>query len=193
MIDLNNLTQKLVQNISAVNDAKISKATEDTLKEVKENVVAEAVKESLSIDNIESLTTDEEIENKLKTYVKTSDIFQNGYFYTKYLHNDGSHALIWNESDGGGSQYYNKTANTMSYVGTNDGGTGINDVNVQIYSIDNTSKIGSRLNTNTNGIYYIKGGAGQGNPADREIAVKADINTLINRIETLEAWIQQHS
>lgn len=193
MINLNNLTQKLVQNISTVNDAKISKATEDTLKEVKENVVAEAVKESLSIDNIESLTTDEEIENKLKAYVKTSDIFRNGYFYTEYLHNDGSHALIWNESDGGGSQYYNKTANLISYVGTNDGGTGADDITVQIYSVDNTSKVGSRLNTNPNGIYYIKGGPGQGNPADREVAVKADVNALISRIEALETWIQQHS
>ena len=193
MFDLNNLTKQLVQNIGAVNDAKISKATEDTLKEVKDTVVAEAVKESLAIDNIESLATDEEINTKLADYVKTSDIFKNGYFYTKYSHSNGSHALIWNESDGGGSQYFNKAANLVSYVGTNDGGTGSNDISVQIYSVDNTTKVGSRLNTNPYGIYYVKGGPGQGNPSDREVAVKADIDALINRIEALESWIQQHS
>lgn len=101
-----------------------------------------------------------------------------GYFQTKYLHQDGSQAMLWNESDGGGSQYFNKAANVRSYVGTNDGGATQNDIDVQIYSIDDTTKVGTRLNTNPTGLYYVKGAKGQGNPVGREVAVKDDVDAV---------------
>lgn len=109
---------------------------------------------------------------------------ENGYFTTKYKHNNNSYALLFNESDGGGSQYFNSLANTISYVGTNNGGTSSSDINVQLYSLDNDTKSGTRLNVNTQGIFYVKGAKGQGNPEGRELAVKADITSLSSTIET---------
>ena len=108
-----------------------------------------------------------------------------GYLYSKHINPDGSFALIWNEPDGGGSQYFNKTSNIKSYVGTNDAnGTGENDITVQIYSVDDTTKTGTRFNFNANGAYYVKGEKGQGNPTDREVAVKGDIATVQTELDT---------
>ena len=127
-----------------------------------------------------------------------------GYFYTKKLAGDGSYALLWNEPDGGGSQYYNKTQDLISYVGTNDGGE--NDICVQIYSksysganysetydsdtgITETSGLqkneGVRININPHGAYYTKGivTTANGGSPENEIATKKDVqavNTALN-------------
>lgn len=104
--------------------------------------------------------------------------FDQGYFQTKYSHNSGSYAQLWNESDGGGSLVLDKTANVKSYVGTNleeGNGDKASAVNVQLYSIDDTTKTGVRVNVNTEKAYYVKGAKGQGNPEGREIAVQDDI------------------
>ena len=95
-----------------------------------------------------------------------------GYFQTKYTSANGSYALMFNESDGGGSQYFNSTDNIISYVGVNDGGA--NDVCVQIYSKDKATNIGSRLNVNPNGMFYAVSGSAS-TAAERELAVKEDI------------------
>ena len=95
-----------------------------------------------------------------------------GYFKTRYTNADGSYAQIWNESDGGGSLYENKTANIKSFVGVNaDGADGIC---VQIYSKNVSSNVGSRLNVNPNGIFYGVGSSAS-TDAGTELAVKNDI------------------
>ncbi|MGN1091427.1 MAG: beta strand repeat-containing protein [Alphaproteobacteria bacterium] len=68
---------------------------------------------------------------------------------------DGSVAKIWNEASGGGAQYTNATAGTVSFVGVNNGDNGID---VQIYAKDSSTNVGTRLNVNTDGIYYTTGG-----------------------------------
>lgn len=111
----------------------------------------------------------------------------NGYFQTKYNHANGSYAMLWNESDGGGSLYFNKTSNIKSYVGTNDAtGTEQDDITVQIYAVDDTTKTGTRVNFNANGAYYVKGEKGQGNPETREIAVKEDVAEVQSDLEALD-------
>ena len=95
-----------------------------------------------------------------------------GYFQTKYTNDNGSYAQIWNEFDGGGSQYFNAIDNIMSYVGVNDGGK--NDICVQIYSKDKETNVGSRLNVNPNGMFYAVGSTAS-IESGRELAVKDDI------------------
>lgn len=192
MVDLQALAQGLAAKISQSQDNKIAAANVATINKVKTEVVADAVKENLNVQSMDALTTDDELADALKSYVKTSDIFKNGYFYTKKDNNDGSYALLWNESDGGGSQYYNKTADMLSYVGVNDGNA--DGIAVQIYSKykdgtgENTVKnSGVRINVNPNGAYYTKGTntTATGGSADNEIAVKGDIEILKQLISDL--------
>lgn len=192
MVDLQELAQGLATKISQSQDNKIAAANVETINKVKTEVVADAVKESLHIENISGLTTDEELESTLKSYVKTSDIFKDGYFYTKKDNSDGSYALIWNENDGGGSQYYNKTADMISYVGVNDGNS--DGIAVQIYSkyrdgtnADTVKNSGVRINVNPKGAYYTKGTdtSATGGSVNNEIAVKGDIETLQRLISDL--------
>lgn len=192
MVDLQALAQGLAAKISQSQDNKIAAANVATINKVKTEVVADAVKENLNVQSMNALTTDDELADALKSYVKTSDIFKNGYFYTKKDNNDGSYALLWNESDGGGSQYYNKTADMLSYVGVNDGNA--DGIAVQIYSKykdgtgENTVRnSGVRINVNPNGAYYTKGTdtTATGGSADNEIAVKGDIEILKQLISDL--------
>ena len=80
-------------------------------------------------------------------------------------------AMIFNESDGGGAMFTHKTTDNVvdgkSYVGVHDGSSNL-DIGAQIYVLDGSDN-GVRLNANLNGIYYVKGAAGQGNPAKAEI------------------------
>jgi len=111
-----------------------------------------------------------------------------GYFKTTYTQssgsNAGSYALLFNESDGGGSQYYNKNANILSYVGTNDGGNEAGAICVQIYSKDKTSNVGSRFNVNPTGMYYTTGKTNGSFTEADEIAVKGDIDSAKTEINT---------
>lgn len=113
----------------------------------------------------------------LTKYVLQSDIFTNGTFNTKYTGNDGSYATLFNESDGGGSQYFNKGADVLSYVGTNDGDEKATAIDVQIYSKVKTSNSGVRINVNPQKAYYTKGAntTANGGSEDNEIAVLADV------------------
>lgn len=99
----------------------------------------------------------------------------NGYFQTKYQHADGSYAQMWNESDGGGSQYFNKSSNILSYVGVNDGSFG--GIYSQIYAVDKNSKTGVRINITPSGAFYNVGGAIDLDPS-KEIATKGDITEV---------------
>ena len=122
--------------------------------------------------------------------IPLTDIFNTENYYTKTETNNkfvvgkitnqnGSYALIFNESDGGGSQYFNSTANVISYVGTNDGDA--NGICVQIYSKNKATNEGTRINVNPNGAYY---GVGASTPLDpyNEIAVKGNISDLNTQI-----------
>lgn len=95
-----------------------------------------------------------------------------GYFQTKYTNADGSYAMIWNESDGGGSLYENKTDGIKTYVGVN--ADGRNGICAQIYSKDVSTNTGSRLNINPNGMFYGVGNSAS-TEAGKELAVKGDI------------------
>lgn len=118
-----------------------------------------------------------DIFNPENYYTKTET--NNKFVVGKITNQNGSYALIFNESDGGGSQYFNSTANVISYVGTNDGDA--NGICVQIYSKDKTTNEGTRINVNPNGAYY---GVGASTPLDpyNEIAVKGNISDLNTQI-----------
>lgn len=195
MANLEQLARNLATKISQSNDSKIEAAKTATINQVKTEVVETAIKENLNVSNMDALATDEEVENILKGYVKTSDIFKNGYFYSKKDTDNGSYALIFNESDGGGSQYLNSSKDILSYVGTNDGDE--NGVCVQIYSkfkgetSNNIPNKGVRINVNPNGAFYTKGTntSATGGSATNEIAVKGDVETLQSRIIVLESLV----
>ena len=135
------------------------------------------------------LTADRETADRnIISKIWSNNTMNGGHFYTKLNNNQGGYALIFNEEDGGGSQVFDKTDNVKSYVGANlEEGTGADAtaVNVQIYSLDDTSKAGTRLNVNTQGIYYVKGEKGQGNPVQREVAVKDDVDTVQGNVDIL--------
>lgn len=191
MVDLNLLAKNVANSIAQSQDTKITAASTATINKVKNEVVSDAIKENLGVTDMSGLATDEEITATLQGYVKTTDIFQNGYFYTKKDNANGSFALIWNEYDGGGSQYYNKTADMISYVGTNDGNS--DGIAVQIYSKyrdglnGNVKNSGVRINVNPNGAYYTKGTdtSATGGSVNNEIAVKGDIRALEQLISAL--------
>ena len=163
-----------------------------------ESSVSEVVKESLELSDITDLATDSEIDTKLQNYVEKTNILRNNMLYNKYTNNNGSYALLFNESDGGGSQYYNKNADILSYIGTNDGGE--NDVCVQLYSKSKDGLIsgyaaneGVRININPHGAYYTKGTntSTTGGNTLNEIATKADIYALQQIIGELQAALAQ--
>ena len=142
--------------------------------------------------DISNLATKEEVETGdistkksifEKIWSKPNDP-DNGYFQTRYTNNNGNYAQIWNESDGGGSQYFNAVDNIISYVGVNDGGK--NDICVQIYSKDKETNIGSRLNVNPNGMFYAVSNTAS-IEAGRELAVKDDIATTEAELQTIIA------
>lgn len=187
MKDLSQLAKGLATQISQSNDNKIEAAQTATIAKVKNEVVADAVKENLSVSSMDDLTTDAELTAALQSYIKTSDLLKSGCIYNKKDLANGSYSLVFNESDGGGVQFYNKTSDMISYVGANDGGP--NDVAIQIYSkyrdgVSETKNSGVRINVNPNGAYYTKGTntSTDGGVANngREIAVKADIPDLTN-------------
>lgn len=111
---------------------------------------------------------------------------ESGNFDTSYKHADGSYARIWNETDGGGSQYYNSNKDTLSFVGVNDGNDGIH---VQIYSKKKSTNVGARLNATPDGIFYGVGNSASIAP-ENELVVKKDI-TEVNT--NLEAEIEARS
>jgi len=155
-----------------------------------EYIVVNGIFEQLGTQELDlsGYATKEELAN----YVLTSDLFKNGYFDTVYNHADGSYAKMWNESDGGGSMYFNKGADVISYVGTNDGGAGADAVNVQIYSKNKTSNSGVRLNVNSQKIYYTKGANTTANGGDEnnELAVKGDIPDVSGFANAADVYTQ---
>ena len=144
--------------------------------------------------DISGLATKEEVtesSNEVLTNIlgriwTNTDKEESGNFDTSYKHADGSYARIWNETDGGGSQYYNSNKDTLSFVGVNDGNDGIH---VQIYSKKKSTNVGARLNATPDGIFYGVGNSASISP-ENELVVKKDI-TEVNT--NLEAEIEARS
>lgn len=139
-----------------------------------------ATKEEVTESSNEVLT------NILSRIWTNTDKEESGNFDTSYKHADGSYARIWNETDGGGSQYYNSNKDTLSFVGVNDGNDGIH---VQIYSKKKSTNVGARLNATPDGIFYGVGNSASIAP-ENELVVKKDI-TEVNT--NLEAEIEARS
>lgn len=134
---------------------------------------------------------------------KTQDSGETGNFQTTYDNGSGSYAQISNDPTGGGSRYFNAAAGILSSVGVNSDNA--NGVCAQVSSINNSSKVGARLNVNPNGIYYTSRKADSTFTADDEIITKRqeqalyaelesvnqaltiEINTLKSEINTLKA------
>ena len=115
--------------------------------------------------------------NALKNkFVERTDIFKNGFFWTENTNNKGTVSRIFNESDGGGAQLIDGTTNIQSYVGVNEGSSGGNFY-AQIYALDKTTKVGTRINVSENGAYYTSGNSTYAFTADDEIATKGDLDT----------------
>lgn len=144
--------------------------------------------------DISGLATKEEVtesSNEVLTNIlgriwTNTDKEESGNFDTSYKHADGSYARIWNETDGGGSQYYNSNKDTLSFVGVNDGNDGIH---VQIYSKKKSTNVGARLNATPDGIFYGVGNSASIAP-ENELVVKKNI-TEVNT--NLEAEIEARS
>ena len=183
-----------------------SLATKDELQQVAgaiPDISPLASKEELqqvaeSIPSIEGLATEDSVTAEAQarqaadadiiSHIWSKSNMNQGYFQTKYTHQNGSHAMLWNESDGGGSQTFDKTANIVSYVGTNlEEGNSDKDgaINVQIYSKDKASNEGVRINVNSKKAYYLQG-ANKANVDSRELAVKADIDELAAQIPAVD-------
>lgn len=147
---------------------------------IKEEIEGLATKEEVTESSNEVLT------NILGRIWTNTDKEESGNFDTSYKHADGSYARIWNETDGGGSQYYNSNKDTLSFVGVNDGNDGIH---VQIYSKKKSTNVGARLNATPDGIFYGVGNSASIAP-ENELVVKKDI-TEVNT--NLEAEIEARS
>ena len=195
MADISALVKSTVTAMQNSTDSKVETANEavkqEVINEVRETVVKEVVVQETGGVDISGLATKEEVSEKLdadKVWNKNAD-----YFQTKYNGNNGSYAMLWNESDGGGSQYRNAPADIISYVGTNDGNA--DGICVQIYSkykdgTTGTKNSGTRLNVNPNKIYYTKGTNTDtnGGSEDNELAVKADIPDVSTKLEKSDVF-----
>lgn len=92
--------------------------------------------------------------------VDRSDIFNaDGVFETVSTKNNGTIARIWNEADGGGAQIVDGTSGIQAFTGVNEG-SGWRDIYAQVYAVDKTTKVGTRLSVTPTKIYYT---AGKGN------------------------------
>ena len=79
------------------------------------------------VDTTEYLSEHQDISGK----IDRTELFKNGLFTTKNTNSRGNVSQLWNESDGGGALYENKTAGIKSFVGVN--ADGADGVCVQIY------------------------------------------------------------
>ncbi len=81
-------------------------------------------------------------------------------------------SLIWNEASGGGAKFENSDG-TWSFTGVNSGGA--NGLAAQIYAVNKDTKVGTRINVTTSGIYYTNGNNSMAYTALDELATKRDV------------------
>jgi len=157
-----------------------------------------------SIEYVDSHAYDDtqiknDIANLDTNKVNKNELFRNNIFYVKQTDVDNSYNIFWQEKNsGGGNQYYNSVTDTLSYIGVNKN-PGYNndgrskDIDIQLYSKDKTSNIGTRLNiTSKEGIFYTKNTTSQHNfDADREIAVLGDLVDFYKKNEVDDALAEK--
>ncbi|MBR2247497.1 MAG: right-handed parallel beta-helix repeat-containing protein, partial [Bacilli bacterium] len=131
---------------------------------------------------LEPLATTEVMNTELAKKADKAKLLNNDYLYNKVDIGNGGYSLIFNESDGGGSQISNKAVNVISYVGVSDGGpTGIAAQIYSKYISDAEGQVrneGSRLNINPNGMYYTTKKTDGKFTAEDELATKKDLPSL---------------
>ena len=129
------------------------------------------------------LTEHQDISGKLDR----DEIFPNGVFETVNTKANGTIARLWNEADGGGAQLIDGTTNIKAFTGVNEGGQG--GPYAQIYAINNTTKVGTRINVTPTKIYYTAGNANSQVTDDDEIAAKRDLKDFITEHQDLSGLV----
>ena len=133
-----------------------------------------------TVDENTYLTEHQDITGK----IDRTELFKNGVFTTTNTNSRGSIAKIWNESDGGGTQFTDNSSNIVSFVGVNEGSRDGN-IYVQIYSKNKSTNSGVRVNFNPDGAFYTVGTSKTWTNGD-EIATLKDLEALEDRISSLE-------
>lgn len=212
MASLVELVKGLVSDINAKVESERTQATQDVMNQVNtavtENFVAKAemanvatksdLKDLAKKSDIPDAYDDSSIKSSISSLQGSigEKVDKNGFIKNNYIYNSvdlpgGSNALLFNESDGGGSIFYNKENDIRSYAGVNDGMKDGSGVCALFYAINYTTGEGTRFSINpTKGAFYVKGPKGQGLPEGREVAVKDDINSLLEEINALKARIE---
>ena len=192
----NLINQETTVRTSQVTELRNNIASEKTRAEKKESELQQSIEglESGKIDKSDVYTKSQTDSKDLAVLGdvltrmwtnKTPDSGSTGYFKAVNNQSDGSYGQLWNEDSGGGAQYYNKTANIISFVGVNsDNADGIC---AQIYSKGKGNNVGSRLNVNPNGMFYTKGKSNGSFDENDEIVTKKELNELLLRIAELES------
>ena len=193
------ISQEAAIRTSEVTELRNNITSEKTRAEKKESELQQSIKglESDKIDKSDVYTKsqtdsrDSVVLDDVLTRIWTNKIPNSGstgYFKTVNNQSDGSYGQLWNEDSGGGAQYYNKTANIISFVGVNsDNADGIC---AQIYSKDKGNNVGSRLNVNPNGMFYTKDKSNGSFDENDEIVTKKELNELLLRITELESRLK---
>ena len=176
-----NATVARFEDASALIDTKADASTVYTKTEADEKFLTEHQDISNLATKTEVATGDSSVLSNIlkRIWSKNNANPSVGTFYSKYT-NGNSYALIFNESDGGGSQYYNNDTSVISYVGTNNGD---GSVYVQIYSKDKGTGVGTRLNVNPDGIYFTNGKSTKFGEEDR-LVVRKDVSALETTIDS---------
>lgn len=167
----------------AMNTALETKADKSSLNEY---ATTEAMNTALSgkadkseIPDVSGFAEKTYVDEELAKKADETKLLNNDYLYNKMNIANGGYSLIFNESDGGGAQIYNKAVNVISYVGVSDGGpTGIAAQIYSKYISDAEGQVrneGSRLNINPNGMYYTTKKTDGKFTAEDELATKKDI------------------
>ena len=184
------ISQEAAIRTSEVTELRNNITSEKTRAEKKESELQQSI-ERLESDVYTKSQTDSKdsvVLDDVLTRIWTNKIPNSGstgYFKTVNNQSDGSYGQLWNEDSGGGAQYYNKTANIISFVGVNsDNADGIC---AQIYSKGKGNNVGSRLNVNPNGMFYTKGKSNSSFDENDEIVTKKELNALLLRIAELES------
>lgn len=152
--------------------------------------------EELVVKAVESRTNaitavKEELQANIDKKIDEDKVWKNGFFDTTNALANGSYARIFNEADGGGTQYFNSISKVKSYVGVHENnGKQDGDITVQIYSIDDEDKLGTRINVNQLGAYYLAGTTNIGTPAGRELAVKDDVASVSQDVSNLLSKVE---
>lgn len=193
------ISQEATIRTSEVTELRNNITSEKTRAEKKESELQQSIEglESDKIDKSDVYTKsqtdsrDSVVLDDVLTRIWTNKIPNSGstgYFKTVNNQSDGSYGQLWNEDSGGGAQYYNKTANIISFVGVNsDNADGIC---AQIYSKGKGNNVGSRLNVNPNGMFYTKGKSNSSFDENDEIVTKKELKELLSKITELESRLK---